>query len=103
MTANNTLFELLCEWRRWRGQYFKLALILFGFAFSAALLAIALRLGGMLFYENPQWTNTDKPLYTVGRLHENNSLSPVSRQALEKLKSFPMVCLLYTSPSPRDS
>ncbi|MFY8300794.1 ABC transporter permease [Pseudoalteromonas sp. SS15] len=91
MTANNTLFELLCEWRRWRGQYFKFALILFGFAFSAALLAIALRLGGMLFYENPQWTNTDKPLYTVGRLHENKSLSPVSRQALEKLKSFPMV------------
>lgn len=91
MTANNSLFELICEWRRWRGQYFKLALILFGFAFCAALLAIALRLGGMLFDENPPWTNTNKPLYTVGRLLENNDLSSVSRQVLEKLKELPMV------------
>lgn len=91
MMVNNTLFELVCEWRRWRGQYLKLAIILFGFAFSAALLALTLRLGGMLFFENPQWTKTDKPLYTVGRLHENNSLSAVSRQTLEKLKEFPMV------------
>ncbi|MEC8328224.1 MAG: ABC transporter permease [Pseudomonadota bacterium] len=91
MMVNNSLFELLCEWRRWRNQYLKLVLILFGFAFSAALLVITLRLGGMLFFENPQWTKTDKPLYTVGRLYENNSLGAVNRQTLEKLKEFPMV------------
>ena len=91
MINNNTLFSLQVEWRRWRGQYVKLFLLLMGFAISAALLTMALRLGSMLFYENPNWTNTDKPLYTIGRLHEDMQLEPVSLQTLEQLKTLPMV------------
>lgn len=91
MITNNTLFSLQVEWRRWRGQYVKLFLLLMGFAISAALLTMALRLGSMLFYENPNWTNTDKPLYTIGRLHEDMQLQTVSRQTLEQLKTLPMV------------
>lgn len=91
MITNNTLFSLQVEWRRWHGQYVKLFLLLMGFAISAALLTMALRLGSMLFYENPNWTNTDKPLYTIGRLHEDMQLQTVSRQTLEQLKTLPMV------------
>ncbi|MFD1621705.1 FtsX-like permease family protein [Thalassotalea marina] len=91
MITNNTLFSLQVEWRRWHGQYVKLFLLLMGFAISAALLTMAVRLGSMLFYENPNWTNTDKPLYTIGRLHEDMQLQTVSRQTLEQLKTLPMV------------
>lgn len=91
MINNNTLFSLQLEWRRWRGQYVKLFILLMGFAISAALLTMALRLGSMLFYENPHWTNTDKPLYTIGRLHEDMRLQTVNRQTLEQLKTLSMV------------
>ena len=91
MMVSNLGFELLTQWRRWRGQYLKLAILLLGFALTAALLSIALRLGSMLFYENPSWTNTNKPLYTLGRLSEDKRLSAVSKQALDQLKTLPMV------------
>tara|TARA_B100001059_G_C17834101_1_gene586712 strand:+ start:2914 stop:5253 length:2340 start_codon:yes stop_codon:yes gene_type:complete len=91
MMVSNLGFELLTQWRRWRGQYLKLAILLLGFALTAALLSIALRLGSMLFYENPSWTNTQKPLYTLGRLSEDNRLSAVSKQAIVQLKTLPMV------------
>lgn len=91
MIVNDSLFALVCEFRRWRGQYFKLLIIIFGFVISTALLAISLRLGGMLFYENPSWTNTEKPLYTIARLNKDNSLSAINRQTLVQLKNLPLV------------
>jgi hypothetical protein len=91
MMVNNLGFELLTQYRRWRGQYLKLAIFLFGFALTAAFLSIALRLSSMLFYENPSWTNVQKPLYTMGRLSEDKRLVAVSKQAIHQLKALPMV------------
>jgi len=83
MTTNNLLFGVLCEWRRWRGQYAKLSLLLLGFALLSALLAIALRLGVLLFDEAPQWTNTQAHLYTIGQQHQDGRLEGVNRLTIE--------------------
>ncbi|WP_448546671.1 ABC transporter permease [Thalassotalea fusca] len=83
MTSNNLLFDVQCEWRRWRGQYAKLSLLLLGFALLSALLAIALRLGVLLFDEAPQWTNTQAHLYTIGQQHKDGRLEGVNRLTID--------------------
>ncbi|MBV7316011.1 ABC transporter permease [Shewanella sp. NIFS-20-20] len=91
MMSTDVVFETVSEWRRWRGLKIKLLIMLLGFGLALALLTLVMKLGSLLFFENPRWVNTSQPLYTVGRLHSDYRLDPINLQAVRKISELSVV------------
>ena len=91
MLGNSFAFEVVFDWRCWRGQRVKYAVLIVGFALVCALLALALRLGAMLFYQPPPWVHQTTAFYTLARRHPGVGIVPIDRHAIEKLRQVPGV------------
>jgi len=91
MLSNAFAFELVFDWRCWRGQRVKYVVLIVGFALVCALLALALRLGAMLFYQPPPWVHRTASFYTLARRHPGVGMQPINRHAIEKLRRVPGV------------
>lgn len=91
MLTNPYLYDLLCEWRRWRGQRGKLAMLIAGFALVCALLAVVLRFGQVLFFDTPAWVEQEGHFYTVANQHEDGRQTGLNRLALQVVADTPGV------------
>lgn len=91
MLTNPYLYDLLCEWRRWRGQRGKLTILLVGFALVCALLAMVLRFGQILFYDSPAWVQQEGHFYTVANQHDDGRQTGLNRLALQVVADTPGV------------
>lgn len=86
MRASRLLFDAGYDWRCWHGQRTKYLVLLLGFALVCALLAIALRLGDMLFRQAPPWVDSESKFFTLLREQPGLGARPLNLRTVEKLR-----------------
>lgn len=91
MVSSRLLFDLLCEWNRWAGQRGKVLILIVGFSLISFVFAMVLRLGDVLFFENPDWVGSKADFYTISSVHDDGRQAGVSQQTIASLKDLPYV------------
>ncbi|MEC8925660.1 MAG: hypothetical protein VYD07_07065 [Pseudomonadota bacterium] len=91
MVSSRLLFDLLCEWNRWAGQRGKVLILIVGFSLISFVFAMVLRLGDVLFFENPDWVGSEADFYTLSSVYDDGRQAGVSQQTIASLKDLPYV------------